>query len=83
MKEIKKKLPRKAENQKRTIKHFSVSLSFLESEAKNYIPSHGIFGGHDLRQSAPRLSQPGYSFMLRLRQIDILFHIIVIECPYS
>ena len=25
----------------------------------------------------------GYSFMLRLRQIDLLFHIIVIECPYS
>ena len=25
----------------------------------------------------------GYPFMLRLRQIDLLFHIIVIECPYS
>ena len=25
----------------------------------------------------------GYSFMLRLRQINLLFHIMVIECPYS
>ena len=25
----------------------------------------------------------GYSFMLRLRQIDLVFHITVIECPFS
>ena len=33
----------------------------------------------DLLTVVPR----GYSFMLRLRQTDLLFHIIVIECPYS
>ena len=30
-----------------------------------------------------QLLPTGYSFMLRLRQIDLLFHIIVIECRYS
>ena len=33
--------------------------------------------------AAAKLKQTGYSFMLRLRQIDLLFHIIVIECPFS
>ena len=38
---------------------------------------------YDGNSLAAQLRQMGYSFMLRLRQIDLLFHIIVIECPYS
>lgn len=29
------------------------------------------------------VSKLSYSFMLRLRQIDLLLHIMVIDCPYS
>ena len=35
------------------------------------------------RWMVTRLFEKGYSFMLRLRQIDLVFHITVIECPFS